>query len=271
MSDIQTNNNLPINYPTGTPLYNYPNNTAVPQQGSVSVSTPNSAPQIYNYPQTSVYGTPNKQAASGVNIYIYNPSAIGGPTSNSTANATYAMPGSEQQPAQAIAQTPLEIGRDAVNPEQNMTIANTPISKVNDNTDNNNQKTKNIVELTDSYIKTLESYLKSPDKQIRQGGIKEVIKRFEEDDSRYTDPALTALLNIALLDPDASNRLLAISVVAGGQAHGDENTVQLLKQCEQSDKLYGQEALLASKALLKTAETRQTVIDNSPNKKENDK
>ena len=91
MPEIQKNNISPVSYTMGTPLYNYPYNIQSPQ-GSVAVSTPNSS-QIYNYPQSSVYGDKSKQTASGVNIYIYNPSAIGGPTSNSTANATYTIYG----------------------------------------------------------------------------------------------------------------------------------------------------------------------------------
>ena len=58
------------------PLYNQPNAQTVqtPQGQTVSVS-PNTH-QIYQYPQTSLYDT-SKQATSGVNIYIYNPSGIG--------------------------------------------------------------------------------------------------------------------------------------------------------------------------------------------------
>ncbi|MBQ9246377.1 hypothetical protein IJ182_08945 [bacterium] len=266
MPEIQPVNYQTQNYTTGTPLYNYP---AQPQQqGTVSISTPNGN-QIYNYPQASVYGDKNKQAASGVNIYIYNPSAIGGPTSNSTANATYTMPGQEQ--AQPIAQTGISgentnpAYTNMGSPTTNITapIAQTPINSDKADVQPAANKTKNIVELTDDYIKTLESYLKSADSKIRQSGIKELVNRFEEDDSRYEDPALTALLNIALLDPQPSNRLMAISVIAGGRAHGDENTIALLKQCEQSDALYGQEATLANKALLKTAEIRQVVPDYS--------
>ena len=263
MSMVQQTNNNPIYNPSvGTPLYTYSNAPAVPQQQTVAVSTPNTS-QIYNYPQTSIYpGQPQKQAASGVNIYIYNPSAIGGPTSNSTANATYTMPGAQEQNPQPVAQTPINQNipnkNEQEQPNQNITIANTPISADKTN-DKDEKKTKNIVELTDDYIKTLESYLKSGNNKVRQSGIKELIKRFEEDDSRYEDPALTALLNISLQDPDASNRLMAMSVVSSGGAHGDDMTKEILQQLQKSEALYGQEAMLANKALLKTAETRATV------------
>lgn len=244
MTQIQ--NNSPLNnIQTGTPLYNYaPVPTFVPQQQTVSV-TP--ATQLYNYPQTSVYTTPNKQAANGVNIYIYNPSGIGGPT----ANATYGM-----QQGTPAAQTPIIDNNHAiaVNP-----IASTPVAKGGEATDVNGKKPKHVVELTNDYIKTLESYLKSPDKQVRQTGIKELINRYEEDNTRYNDPALTALLNISLLDPDVSNRVMAMSVISSGGAQGDETTIELLKRAEKSDKMYGQEAIMANKALLKAVETRKQI------------
>ena len=71
MSEIQ--GNMPIyKVSTGTPLYNYANNSQMiqlPQQQTVSVSSPSNS-QIYQYPQASLYSSPSKQPASGVNIYI---------------------------------------------------------------------------------------------------------------------------------------------------------------------------------------------------------
>lgn len=259
MSPIQSNN--PINSAnTGTPLYTYGNNTqsyALPNNQTVGVSSPNTS-QIYQYPATSLY-EPSKQAASGVNIYIYNPSGIGGPSSTSNANATYALPGANQQQTVPAAQN--------VAPQQTMSIANTPISAEAPQaagTAATTNKTKNIVELTDDYIKTLENYLRSPDANIRKSAITELIKRYEEDESRYDDPALTALLNIALQDPDAANRMQAMSPIAAGSAHGDANTVEILKNLQTSDKVYGQEAKMANDALLNAVQTKVTVPDNSP-------
>ena len=267
MSQIQPNSQT-YNLQTGTPLYNYaynsvPQGYVAPQQQTVSVASPATS-QVYQYPETSLYNNPSKQPASGVNIYIYNPSAIGGPSSNSTANANYTLPANSTTPAVAQAQAP------NVTPQQSVSIANTPISGNTENTEAKSpeQKTKKVVELTDDYIKTLESYLRSPDKTIRNTGIKELINRFEEDDSRYDDEALTALLNIALQDPDANNRLFAMSPITAGSAHGDSNTVEILKNLQNSDKLYGQEALMANSALLKASQTMMTIPDNSPEKKD---
>jgi hypothetical protein len=257
MTQIQ-NNNPYNNIQTGTPLYNYSAQIPAPAQ-TVSVATPATGQQqVYTYPQSSVYTTPNNQAASGVNIYIYNPSAIGGPTSNSTANATYGLTQGQPQPQpqqQPQAQTPIT----NESPIAANKITNSNETNNGDIINVNGKKSTHVVELTDDYIKTLESYLKSPDSKVRQSGIKELIKRYEEDNRRYNDPALTALLNISLLDPDPSNRLMAMSVISSGSAQGDDITKELLKNAEKSDKLYGQEAIMANKALLKAVEQRTQV------------
>ena len=200
MTQIQPNNQIQA-YPVGTPLYCYANN--VPQQQTVSVAPQsNVTAPYYQYPQTSIYNDPNKQAASGVNIYIYNPSGIGGPSSNSNANVNY---GPTYQPLpQPVINT--NVTPTQSEPSSAVAIANTPISQSEPTPQN--QKTKRIVELTDDYIKSLESYLRSPDETIRKTAIKEIIQRYEEDNTRYEDPALTALLNIALQDPVPNNRLM---------------------------------------------------------------
>ena len=251
MTQIPTLNQPYTMQNNGTPLYNYatPASTVATnygQQGTVAVSTPNGYSQVYNYPTGSIYGTAQPQAASGVNIHIYNPSAIGGPSSNSTANATYALPNNT---------LPQDPNKGVVSPSTSSAIANTSLNT--EKTDES--KKKQVVELTDDYIKTLESYLKSADADVRKSGIIDLINRYEEDSSRYDDPALTALLNIALQDPSANNRLLAMSPIAGENAHGDENTISLLKSLQTSDKLYGQEAKMANEALLKCAQTKKEI------------
>ena len=258
MTQIQPNNQI-LAYPVGTPLYSYANN--VPQQQTVSVTPqPNVTAPYYQYPQTSIYNDPNKQAASGVNIYIYNPSGIGGPSSNSNANVNYG-PNCQPMP-QPVINT---VAPQPAEPSSAVAIANTPISQTEATPQH--QKTKRIVELTDDYIKSLESYLRSPDESIRKTAIKEIIQRYEEDNTRYDDPALTALLNIALQDPVPNNRVMAMSVIAGGGASGDENTIAILNNLATSDKMYGQEAKMASRALIKASQVTTIVPDYSPDKK----
>ena len=235
MSSIGVN---PVNRINGyngwTQIDNFPSQ---PNQnkGAVAISTP-SGRQIFEYPQTSLYNAPGKHAASGLNIYVFNPSAIGGP---STIHNT--LPNSQTQ-----ATTP---------------IANSPIS--DDKTSSKKDvKTKNIVKLTNDYIMTLESFLRSKDDTVRKQAIQDLVRRFEEENTRYENPSLTALLNIALQDSDVHNRMMAESVVAAGAAHGDENTILLLRELVKSDEMYGQEAKLASNALLNTSQTRENVENN---------
>ena len=266
-------NQIPVTqqpYNTGTPLTYYNNGSAVAtnngQPGTVSVSTPTGTQQIYNYPTTSLYDPNTKQASSGVNIYIYNPSAIGGPSSNSVANATYAMPASNPV-AQAPVQNPIpsapmmmDDGVRSFAPNQTVSIANTPIS----GEQTQNTRKKKVVELTDEYIKSLENYLRSPNESDRRTAITDIINRYEEDSSRYDDPALTALLNIALQDPKASNRMAAMSVISAEQAHGDANTIKILNNLQTSTKVNGQEAKMAKEAALKASQNKIEIIDNDP-------
>ncbi len=272
MPEINTNSRIKRNK-AETPLYShgYNNSFQTPEGQTVNISSPNATIQsgvqnpIYQYPQTSLYAPSSsiyspqdknppdnkdnknskKNTASGVNIYIYNPSGIGGPNSSSIENSCDKACAMPEQPIGAA-----DISNDAG--------ANKP------------QKTKNVVELTDDYIKTLESYLRSNDKSVRKMGIRDLINRFEEDKSRYDDPALTALLNIALQDSDPANRLLAISPIAAASAHGDENTVALLQNLTKSDKLYGQEAEMAAEALLKSSQNKTEAPDDSVEKAESD-
>lgn len=255
-------NQVPIGtqqYTMQTPLQYHNNGSAVAtnngQQGTVSVSTPGAQQQVYQYPTTSIYDPNNKQATSGVNIYIYNPSAIGGPSSNSVANATYGYPAPVTTPQPQIP----AINNNNEAPQSNVSIANTPIAPNSTAEESKDKKTKKVVELTDEYIKTLEGYLKSADQDVRKMGIVELIKRYEEDDSRYEDPALTALLNIALQDPKANNRMLAMGPLTSEVAHGDNNTVTILQNLQQSDKVYGQEAKMATDALLKVSQTKTEI------------
>ena len=240
MTGIAATNSI-NNFPS-IPVYN--NNTPVNTQGSVAISTPQGK-QIYNYPTTSLYNDPTKQSASGLNIYVFNPSGIGAPSTVN--NNTYGTP---QNPPAASAP-----------------ISNTPISGEPEK-DTKPAKTKNVVKLTNDYIKTLESFLRSQDKTERKQGIQDLIQRFEEDESRYDNPSLTALLNIALQDPDVNNRMIALSAVASSIAKGDKNTIALLNELKNSQEMYGQEAKIASNALLKSSQIKEKIADDSTQESE---
>ncbi len=251
MNEIQNYNPM-NNIQTQTPLTYYGQSGNIP--AAVQPVQNNVTAPIYQYPTTSLYNPAIPgQCASGVNINIYNPSGMG--TSS---------PFNSQAQSQTI-QTP---SQSNFLPQKEQTPA---ASAITDNTDEKNSgdenKTKKIVELTDDYIKTLENYLRSQDAAVRRSGINQLIKRYEEDSSRYDNPALTALLNIALQDPDETNRMLAMSPIASGSAHGDKNSAAILQNLQNSDKMYGQEAKMASEALLNTSQTTKEVPDNSQKEK----
>lgn len=284
-------------FPTQNQSYFYPNgsqycvNTGIDTKNMQPVQTLQTVTpcvnpytsQIYNYPTASVYGQTqtqmqmpsqpmqvqtqpaqsqqNGQPASGVNIYIYNPSAIGAPSSSASANYNIVPPNCNAQAPVQPQQTQLQSQTQT----QPAPVAQEQTKEPEE------KKTKKIIALTNEYIKSLENYLRSPDPKVRKTGITDLIKRFEEDESRYEDPALTALLNIALQDPVAQNRVLAMTPITVEKAHGDQNTIQILSNLEKSDKLYGQEAKTANEALLKAVQTYTTIADNSPSKNEKEK
>lgn len=135
------------------------------------------------------------------------------------------------------------------------------------NADSNKpKKTKKIVALTDDYIKNLENYLRSPNKELKSYAIKEISKRFEEDDARKTNPSLNALLNLALQAKEPHIRFIALSLLNSGLAGGNDVTIQILNNMQQSGVYKGEEANDVKKALLKMSETVVKVPDNSPDK-----
>lgn len=132
--------------------------------------------------------------------------------------------------------------------------ANRLVSQNNTNqTTSSDKKTekREVVQLTDEYIKNLENYLNSQDKEVRMMGAKEVVARLEEDNKRKDDKALNALINKMLQDPYTPVRVLAMSALNSRIVTGDELTVNILQQMQNSASGYGQDALQASEVLLK--------------------
>ncbi len=112
---------------------------------------------------------------------------------------------------------------------------------------------KRIVALTDNYIKSLENYLNNPNKEVRLQAAKDIVRRFEEDAARYNDPALNALVNKMLQDPQGSVRGIALSLLSTGTAQGNNYTITLLNnmknnQADKEDSLQAAEALLRMSA-----------------------
>lgn len=209
------------------PIYQYPNGTIYSAKPSAETLQQAQA----NTPTSPFEKEP-------VRVYINYPAGYMGPNYVSN-NSNTQMPA--QQGTQAPAST--SIVEDA------------------------NKKKKRIVKITDDYIKSLENYLRSPNKEHRMIGIKELIARFEEDDSRYDDKALNALMNIALQDQSSKVRNLALALANSGKAMGDENTAKILNNLTSSEANFGQEAQLANNAMLKMSAETEEVEDKTPDKR----
>ncbi len=117
---------------------------------------------------------------------------------------------------------------------------------------------KRIVALTDNYIKSLENYLNNPNKEVRLQAAKDIVRRFEEDITRYNDPALNALVNKMLQDPQGSVRGIALSLLCTGTAQGNDYTVTLLNNMK-NDQTNKEDALQATEALLRMSAQTEVV------------
>ena len=126
-----------------------------------------------------------------------------------------------------------------------------------------NKKQREIVVLTDNYIKNLENYLKSNNVELRKNAVKEILTRFKEDKSRINNPSLTALLNIALQDPNGVVRSVAMTALEAGYAKGDANTEQILRSLQTQKSNYASDAIQAADGLLQMSKTKAMVPDNS--------
>ena len=212
---------------------------------------------------------------SGVNIQIFNPS-VGAPGAAPVYNVNspnYGLGGA--YPADYY--TNKWGGQGQSNSANNSGNVNNTTTTTTTETRQEEEKTKTekrkIVELTDEYIKNLENYLNSNDAEVRIMGAKEVVARLQEDDTRKDDLALNALINKMLQDPNAQIRILALSVLDSRIATGDNLTVQLLQQMQNSAGGYGQDAVQAANILLKMSGKlveKEFEIKDKP-KKEEDK
>lgn len=144
-------------------------------------------------------------------------------------------------------------GADAngVNGANSQNNANSTINTTENKTTDKKTEKREIVQLTDDYIKNLENYLNSQDKEVRMMGAKEVLARLEEDHSRKDDKALNALINKMLQDPSTPIRVMALSALDSRVVTGDNFTINILKQLQNSKDGYGQDALQATDVLLK--------------------
>ena len=225
------------------------------------------APQTCQQIQSQSQGTQGQNVQvpnySGVNIQIFNPSVtppgatapvynVNAPNYGGTpANGCYPSNYYTSQFADGVnGKQGVDANSNGANGQTNATNNSTTNSTENKTTDKKTEK-REIVQLTDEYIKNLENYLNSQDKEVRMMGAKEVIARLEEDNSRKDDIALNELVNKMLQDPYTPIRILALSALDSRAVTGDELTVGLLKQMQNSQGGYGQDAMQATETLLK--------------------
>lgn len=216
----------------------YPNNSGVGQQGN---NTNN--------------GTVNGNVNTGTNN-----GTIGNNNNNNGTNGTNGSNGNNN----GTGQTGNNTNNGTVDGNVNTGVNNGTIGNGNysnnvtnntttiDNTEKKKTEKRKIVELTDDYIRNLESYLDSQDKQVRLNAAKEVYARLEEDESRFDDKALNALVNKMLQDPSREIRFLALTALDGRICKGDDYTVNVLQRMQaNNDDPLNQEAADASSILLK--------------------
>lgn len=114
---------------------------------------------------------------------------------------------------------------------------------------NTTKAEKPKMELTDHYVRNLESYLNSQDKKLRIMAGQDVVARLQEDPERKDNPALTALTNKMLQDPDLGVRSLSLAALEANLITGDELTANLLKKMSKIPN--SDEADYANKILLR--------------------
>ena len=243
---IQGQNTLPTTLQPGqqnaqnsTPLV-----TQIPQEGENPVPFEAVSPSPWaTIPQGSVF-TNNNQ----VNNNIQYPSTPQAQPAYATAPYPYPAPYPYQIPYPQYYPQPVpqNISQQGVDTKED--------SKIDTQTEK-----KKVVVLTDDYIRSLENYLNNPNRDIRLHAARDIVNRFEEDSSRFDDPALNALLNKMLQDPQGSIRGIALSLVSTGAAQGNNYTLQLLDSMKQNS-VNKEDAIQAAEALLRMA-TRTETID----------
>lgn len=175
---------------------------------------------------------------AGVNIQIFNPTVAAPPSGQTNNNNNFTTCPCPCYPANYYTQNFNQQAQDKKKTEK-----------------------RDIVVLTDDYIKVLESNLNNQNSEIRLKAAKEVLARFQEDPSRKNDPALNALNNKMLQDPDESVKFIAMSALQTKAAAGDKTSYGILqniatqKTAHPKGSLKAENILLASDALMKISGT----------------
>lgn len=240
---------------------------------SVANQVPCSCGQYAQVPQMAPQNIP-VPTANGVNIVVYNPQVT--PYANVSNIANYPQhpqtypqnyytmqsPDSSQQAKNQNEADSLKRQETAI-ASTNLNVNKTEVPE--EKPKEEKLKTREVVQLTDDYLKMLETYLDNQDYKIRSMGVKELMHRFAEDDTRKSDVGLTALLNKALQDPKDSVRFVAMTILNAGYATGDDLTQKLLADIYANNGAYGDDQFVASEIRLKNAGNKVSIADTYQN------
>ena len=242
------------------PIYNYNGYVPTYQQPYYTTNYGYQTPKVYSqYPAAQVVTNPktvqNYQITPGATIDAGGTKCEIPPGTNGLNiiinNPTVATPGSQPM---------INTNTNCINGNGSNGVS----SSTSATSESKSKKKKNVVVLTDKYIKNLENYLRSPDKELKTFAMNEVSARFQEDEKRKTNPSLNALLNLGLQAKEPNVRFISLWLLKQGFAGGNDVTVQILNNMQQSTAYKGMEASDVKKALLKMSETIAKVPDNSP-------
>lgn len=271
----QNINNTQVQPPVN-PIYNAGVAPTVPQNATLPADMQTQGyynpQQVYANNVMGYNAKPQSQpqaSCSAVTIKIENPT-VGGPSQvvqpavqqyypaypSYIDNSQHIQGPVYQQPPQqpVVQQTP------AAQPKEEPPKAETEEKKT--------KKEKEVTELTDEYIQTLENYLNNDNPEVRLMGAKQLLARFKEDKTRKNDAVLTNLLNKVLQDPKTTVRTIGMSILGADYADGNDETISILQTMQNSDKMFGQEALSASEMLLKLAGNQKIKIEDTDPPKE---
>lgn len=242
-----------IGQPTMQPMTNYvPQNQSVQPQYMTSAYGPIQAQPVPQQIQQPLMpqGYPPQYYLNNYN-YVQNPMAgqpapIQQPMNNMQpvmpqGMETQANPYTQQTPL--VAENDMQISQNIIKDIDARMAAQKELEK--------NGTQKRVVNLTNEYIMSLENYLNNPNEEIRIMASKEILTRLNEDKNRYDDPALNALLNKMLQDPNSLVRVAAMSALSSQLASGNEYTVKLLQDIQNNPKSSKEDVVEAANILLK--------------------
>lgn len=122
---------------------------------------------------------------------------------------------------------------------------------------------KRVVVLTDEYVQSLDHMLDSENSELREYAASEVIKRLDEDKTRFNDKALNVLVNKMVLDPyDHKVRGRGLYALENQLASGNEDTIKVLEMIKQDPYILERDKGSVEKIMLQLS--ANTTLVNAP-------